>query len=53
MLDHLIKTCILHKNNKTSNIFTKNIKNQSQTKHIDIQYHYVKILINDNKLMIK
>lgn len=31
----------LYSNNKISIVLTKNAKNQYQTKHINVQYHYI------------
>ena len=31
----------------------KNVKSQHQTKHIDVQYHYIKELINKKEFNIK
>lgn len=43
----------LFKNNKMSITLIKNVKSQHQTKHIDVQYHYIKELINKKEFNIK
>lgn len=48
-----IKSFTLHSNNKMSIILTKNAKTQHQIKQINIQYHYVKKLVNKRKFTIK
>lgn len=39
--------------NEMSIALIKNTESQHQTKYIDIQYHYIKELINEKKLIIK
>lgn len=43
----------LYSNNKISIVLTKNAKNQYQTKHINVQYHYIWKLVNKKDLIIK
>lgn len=39
--------------NKISLTLTKNSKSQNQTKYIDVMYHYIHRLINDEELAIE
>lgn len=49
----LISACVLHGDNETSIILTKNAKSQARTKHINMQYHYIRELIADKKVIIE
>lgn len=40
-------------NNKVSFNLTKNPKSKHQTKHIDVQHHYICELVNNKELEIK
>lgn len=48
-----INACTLYKDNKASIILTKNVKSQSQTKHIDVQHYYIKELVTNGELVVK
>ena len=43
----------LHGDNEMSIALTKNAESQHRTKHIDVQYHYVRELVNEGELTIK
>ena len=43
---------ILLDDNKGSLVLTKNSKHHQRTKHIDIKYHYIRQLIEDNNVTI-
>ena len=43
----------LKSDNKVSFNLTKNHKSKYQTKHIDVQHHYVREFVNDKKLEIE
>lgn len=45
--------CILHDDNKTSIILTKNAESQARTKHIDVQLNYIRELVADKEVSIK
>ena len=47
------KTITLHGDNKMSIALTKNSENQHRTKHINIQHHYIRELVNERKLTVK
>ena len=48
-----IGACILHGDNETSIILTKNAESQLRTKHINMQYHYIRELVADKKVVIR
>lgn len=41
-----IKSLTLYGNNEINITFTKNVDSQHYTKHIDIQHHYIRELVN-------
>lgn len=43
----------LHGNNEISIALTKNAESQHRTKHIDVQHHYIRELVNEGELTIK
>ena len=43
----------LHGDNEMSISLTKNAESQHRTKHIDVQHHYVRELVNEGELTIK
>lgn len=44
---------ILNGDNKASISLTKNLESQKRTKHIDVQHHYIRELVNDKELTIE
>lgn len=44
---------ILHEDNKISIALIKNAESQYRTKHINVQHHYIKELVNEKKLTIE
>lgn len=46
------ETIILHDNNEMSIVFTKNAKSQRHTKYIDIQYYYIRKLIEEGEFIV-
>lgn len=49
----VIKNITLYGNNEMSIALTKNAESQHQTKHIDVQHHYIRELVNEGELTIK
>lgn len=49
----MVESIILHGNNKISIVLTKNIESQYQTKHINIQHHYIRELVSEGELTIE
>lgn len=49
----VVKDVTLHGDNEISIILTKNAENQHQTKHIDVQPHYIRELVNKKELIVK
>lgn len=49
----IVENLILNSNNKMSIAFTKNIESQYYIKHIDVQYHYIRELVNGEELTVK
>lgn len=49
----VVEDFTLYKDNKICIVLTKNIKNQYQINHIDIQHYFIRKLINKKKLTIK
>lgn len=49
----ILENLTLFNNNKISINLTKNIKNQYCIKSIDVQYYYIRQLINENELTVK
>ena len=47
------RCCILHGDNETSIILTKNAESQARTKHIDVQHLYIRKLVADGELVVK
>lgn len=45
-----IGACLLHGDNETSIILTKNAESQARTKHIDVQHHYIRELVADKEV---
>lgn len=52
-VEALIRACLLHGNNETSIIFTKNAETQARIKYIDMQHHYICELVADREVEIK
>lgn len=48
-----IGACILHGDNETSIILTKNAESQARTKHIDVQHHYIHELVTDKEVEVE
>lgn len=48
-----VKSVILYGNNKMSIALTKNAKNQYQIKQINVQYYYIRELVNKKELIIE
>lgn len=48
-----IGACLLHGDNETSIILTKNTESQARTKHIDVQHHYIRELVADKEVTIE
>lgn len=48
-----IGACILHKNNETSIVLTKNAESQVRTKHINMQHHYICKLVANKEVTIE
>ncbi len=44
---------LLHRDNKTSIILTKNAENQAKTKHIDVQHYYIYELVVNKEVEIE
>ena len=44
---------ILFGNNEMSIALTKNVESLHQTKHINVQHHYIKELVNKEELTVK
>ena len=49
----VIEKLTLYGDNEISTALTKNAKSQHQTKHIDVQHHYIWELVNKRELTIK
>lgn len=49
----MIDILTLYGDNKINIVFTKNVRSQYCTKHIDVQYHYIKKLVNKKELTVK
>lgn len=49
----VIKDVTLSGDNKMSITLIRNVKSQHQTKHIDVQHHYIGELINEKELTAK
>ena len=43
----------MHGDNEMSIALTKNAESQHRTKHINVQHHYIRELINEGELTIK
>ena len=48
-----IEDVILYGNNKMSIALTKNAESQHWTKHINVQHHYIRELVNERELTIE
>ena len=48
-----VENLTLYGDNEMSIALTKNAESQHQTKHIDVQYHYIRELVNKKKFTIK
>lgn len=48
-----IGACVLHGDNETSIILTKNAESQARTKHIDVQHHYIQELVANKEMAIE
>lgn len=49
----VIEDVTLHGDNEMSITLTKNAESQHQTKHIDVQHHYIRELVNKKELTVK
>lgn len=49
----MVESITLHSNNKISIALTKNAESQHQTKHINIQYYYIRELVSEGEFTIK
>lgn len=49
----IIKDVTLHDNNEMSITLTQNVESQYWIKHIDVQYHYIRELVNEKKLIVR
>ena len=47
------ETIMLHGDNEMSIALTKNVESQHCTKHINVQYHYIRELVNEGELTVK
>lgn len=52
-LEETVKDLTLHGDNEMSIALTKNAESQHRTKHIDVQNHYIRELVNKKELTIK
>lgn len=48
-----VESVTLHGDYEMSIALTKNAESQHRTKHIDVQHHYVRELVNEGELTIK
>lgn len=48
-----VNSLTLHRKNEINIVFTKNAKNQYQSKDINVQYHYIRKLVNKREFIIK
>lgn len=48
-----IKDLMLYGDNKVNIALIKNVESQHQTKYINVQYYYIKKLVNKKELTIK
>lgn len=48
-----VENLTLHGDNKMSINLIKNAESQHRTKHIDVQHHYVRELVNEGELTVK
>lgn len=48
-----VENLTLYGDNKMSINLTKNAESQHHTKHIDVQQHYVRELVNEGELTVK
>ncbi len=48
-----IEHLTLNGDNEMSIALTKNVESQHYTKHINVQYHYIRELVNEGKLIVK
>ena len=49
----VIENLTLYGDNEMSIALTKNAESQHRTKHIDVQHHYIRELVNERELTIK
>ena len=49
----IMEDLILYGDNEMSIALTKNTENQHWTKHIDVQHHYIRELVNKKELTIE
>ncbi len=52
-LEKAVENFMLHSDNKMNIALTKNAESQYCTKHINIQYHYIRELVNKRELTVK
>ena len=48
-----VENLTLYGDNEMSIALTKNIESQHRTKHINVQYHYIRELVNEGELTVK
>lgn len=49
----VVENLELYRDNEMNIALIKNIESQHQTKHIEVQYHYIREWVNKKKLIIK
>lgn len=49
----VVDSVTLHGDNEMSIALTKNAESQHRTKHIDVQHHYIRELVNEGELTVK
>ena len=48
-----VENVTLYGDNEMSIALTKNVESQHRTKHIDVQHHYIRELVNERELTIE
>lgn len=48
-----VEEVILHGDNEVNIALTRNAESQHRTKHIDVQHHYIRELVNEKELTIR
>ncbi len=52
-LEKAIKNLMLHGDNKMNIALTKNMESQHYIRHIGVQHHYIRELVNEGELTVK